>query len=253
MFKKLLFMVGVLLLVSLPALAKDPIKFVFTNYVPANYQTEAGEFKGFFVDTIIEALEKRMGIPVEMAVFPWKRCQAMVEAGEADMIATIPTPERAVYTSTIEKPIWVKKYRLYTYAGHSDLQKFNTFKGIEDLKAGGYTVVSYIGNSWSKTMLEDVGVRVFNANAVEGMYKMLAEKRGDVLIEDMVLVMPALKSLQLTDKIVATEGVVSQSNFHLLIGKKSQYADIITQLNATIEAMWQDGTIEKIIAGYTEM
>jgi polar amino acid transport system substrate-binding protein len=250
MFKKIFCMMGLLVLFSLPALAKDPLKFVYTNYAPANYQTETGEFKGFFVDIVIEAFKKRMGIPVEIAIFPWKRCQAMVEAGEADMILTIPTPERAVYTITHEKPFWIKKWRLYTYTGHPAIDKFNTFKGLEDLKTGGYTVVSYLGNGWTKTMVEDAGIPCVNANTVEGMYKMLAEKRGDVLIEDTILVNPSLKSLQLADKIIATEGVVAESNYHMLIGKKSQYAEIVPQLNKTIEDMWKDGTIEKILTEY---
>lgn len=252
MSKRMLVIIAVFMLFSGISSAKEPLTFVFTNYAPANYQTETGEFGGFFIDIIKEALEQRMGIPVTMSVFPWKRCQLLVEEGQADMIATVPTPERLVYAVATETPIWVKKWRLFTYAGHPDLAKFDAIKSIEDLKKGGYTVVSYIGNSWSDTMIKGAGIPVSDSNTVEAMYKMLAAKRGDVFIEDTLLVVPALKGLELTDKIVATEGIVAEGNFNLLIGKKSQYSDMISQLDTVLKEMWQDGTIEEILARYTQ-
>lgn len=230
--------------------AGEPLKYVFTHYPPANYQTETGEYKGFFVDIVMEALAERMAIPVAISIFPWKRCQKLLEEGDADMITTIPTPERSMYTVTHAKPIWIKKWRVHTYVGHPHINEFHKVVKIDDLRDRPYTVISYIGNGWSKSMIEDVGISVFNATTVEGMYRMLAAKRGDMIIEDDILVAPALRQLGLTHQIVATEGIVAESNFHMLIGKKSRFSGIIPELNHVIEEMWKDGTMARIFARY---
>ena len=79
---------------------------------------------------------------------------------------------------------------------------------------------------------------------------MLAGKRADIIIEESSIALPNIEKLGLSSKILSTEGIGAESGFHLLIGKKSQYVNILEQLNTVIEEMWQDGTIEKILAEY---
>lgn len=232
------------------AFAKEPIRWVFTDYPPANYQAENGEYTGFLYDITIEAFEKRLGIPVEIAIFPWKRCQILVQNGAYDVLLTIPTPERLTFTHATEEPVWVKKRIVYTYAGHPELDEMQRIRGLEDIKEKGYVVISYLGNGWMETAVEKSGISVKYATGVDGMYKMLAAKRGDIIIEESRLAHPSIKDLGLESTILATEGIGAESNFHLLIGKKSQYATILEPLNTVIREMWLDGTIAGIMAEY---
>lgn len=250
MFKKYSVLLGIFLLFSHVSFAKEPMKWVFTNYPPANYTTDAGELKGFLYDIASEALERRMGIPLDVSIYPWKRCQLLVKEGKADMIVTIPTEERLTYAIPTEKPLWIKTRILYTYPDHPRMAEIHKLNGLQDIQQAGFSVVSYMGNGWVETVVEGADIPVQYANTVEGMYKMLSQKRGDLIIEEASLVFPKLQELGLTEQIVATNGVGEESGFHILIGNASPYADKLPQLNATIEEMWNDGTIENILSKY---
>lgn len=247
MFKKVIITLVILISYQYNSFATEPIKWIFTNYPPANYQTETGEFKGLLHDITIEAFEKRLGIPVQISVFPWKRCQLMVKNGKYDMILTIPTAERLEYSVTTKQPIWLKKRMIYTYAGHPMAQELNSINGLRDVKEKGYTVISYLGNGWAKRDIESAGIPIIYSNEVDGMYQMLATQRADIIIEEPSIAFPTIKRLNLSSKIIQTEGVGAASAFHFLIGKKSLHVKVLEKLNTVVKEMWEDGTIKKII------
>lgn len=228
----------------------EPLRFVFTEYEPANFLDESGAAAGFFVDIIREALEVRLGVPVEMAVYPWPRCQYMVEEGLADMMATIPTAERRDYAVVVDTPIWIKRYKLYAAPGHAALEAMSRMRSVEDLKRSGLSVISYLGNDWSRATLERSGVRTINAGSVEGMYRMLLAGRADVAIEDPILVERTLGALGLSGRLVETDGIVEQSAFHLMLSKRSPFAGLVDELDGALAEMRVDGTIESIMSRY---
>ncbi|MBN2403045.1 MAG: transporter substrate-binding domain-containing protein [Spirochaetes bacterium] len=256
--KKILCVIAIILLVAETGSgqkirvnkAAQPFRYVFTEYFPANYLDESGKPTGFFVDIVKGALQDYLGIPVSIQVFPWRRCQFMVEQGSADMITTIPTSERLAYTVKVNSPIWIKRYRIYTWTGHPALAKMNTIKNIYDLKKRELSVISYLGNNWSETIFKKAGIPILNANTVDGMYLMLNSRRGDTIIDDPVLVDPKLKSLKLGGRIVPTSGIVEDSYFYPLIGKKSPYVSIADDFAAALTKMRQDGTIKSIMERY---
>ncbi len=81
---------------------------------------------------------------------------------------------------------------------------------------------------------------------------MLSAKRGDILVEDPILVYPSLYSLGLMEQIIRTRGVIDESRFFPLIGKKSYFTSIIPRFRQVLQDMWEDGTIHRIMAAYQE-
>ena len=126
----------------------------------------------------------------------------------------------------------------------------DSIQSIEKLKASGLSVVSYQGNNWSQASLAEAGIPVQFAASVEGMYRMLAAKRGDLVIDDPVLVCPSLKKLGFEECIVQSTGVVEESAFHPLIGKKSAWSFIQKDFERVLKEMWEDGTIEALTNRY---
>ncbi|MBN2657416.1 MAG: transporter substrate-binding domain-containing protein [Spirochaetales bacterium] len=229
----------------------EPIQWVFTDYAPANYIDEKGNYAGFLYEITIEALENRMGIPVEISIYPWPRCQHLVKTGDRDMMLTIPTKERLEYAISTDSPVWVKKRLIYTYIEHENLETINELHGLADIKQTGYSVISYIGNDWIKeNVAEKFHIPVEYARGVEGMYRMLAAGRGDLIIEEKSIARSNIEQLELQELIVETEGIGEESHFHLLISKQSPHSNIIYELNCVLDEMWEDGTIEKILKKY---
>ncbi|MBC2712549.1 MAG: transporter substrate-binding domain-containing protein [Desulfosarcina sp.] len=249
---KALSIIIIILLLSLamPASGQDAVKWVFTNYPPANYQTENGRFEGFFHDIVTEVFDRGLGIHVDIAVYPWKRCQAMVKEGTTDIMVTIPTPERLEYALTHSRPIWTKRRILYTYRSHPKIHEIQQLNGLTAIKSGGYQVISYLGNGWTEKEVQGIGITVVYATTVDGMYRMLAAKRGDLIIEEKSLVAPRITEQGLSESIVETKGVGSESGFHILISKKSPYAALISQVDREVEAMRTHGKIDRIFTKY---
>ncbi|MBN1141857.1 MAG: transporter substrate-binding domain-containing protein [Deltaproteobacteria bacterium] len=236
---------------SLPC-QSESLLIVFTPYNPANYIDDQGKPNGFFVEIMREALEKRLGIKMKLAVYPWRRCQDMIANGKADLMMTIPTKERLGYSIVADSPIWIKKYRIYTYKEHPFLERMHKIRSFAELKKEKFTVISYIGNDWSKTELENEGIPVTNAPTVESMYRMLLRKRGDLIVEDPLLVAPILAAIGSTGEIVPTQGVVGESRFYPLIGKKSAFAALVPKIEKVLGEMWADGSMARIMAAYRE-
>jgi len=233
-----------------PAESQDVVKWVFTDYPPANFRAETGNFSGFFYDIVIEVFQHRLGLRVDIAVYPWKRCQRMVKSGEADIMVTIPTPERKKYSVTHSRPIWIKRRILYTFREHPRIHEIHLLNGLASIEEGGYRVISYLGNGWTEKEVQGVGIPVAFATTVDNMYRMLAAKRGDLIIEEKVLAAPHIVDLGLSEKIVETNGVGSESGFYILIGKKSVYASLVSTLDREIEDMRKRGSLEDIFRSY---
>lgn len=230
--------------------SKEPLLYVFTNYYPANYINEEGNFEGLFVDIIKEVFENRLNIPVRIEVYPWNRCQAMVEQGEADIITTVPTPNRLKWSIANPDPFWTKQFCLYTWIDHPKIKQMDTVRSAHDLIYFNFSILSYIGNDWADTTFYGTGVTLIEATSVESMFKMLAAKRGDVIIEDPMLMNPSLKSLNIEDKIIKTKGMVEEVPFHFLIGKKSKYFHVAESAFKVLQELKKDGTIDHFIEKY---
>jgi polar amino acid transport system substrate-binding protein len=247
---KLLCIAILVLGIAMPASGQDVVKWVFTDYPPANYQSEDGHFKGFLHDIVLEVFNQGLGLRVDIAVFPWKRCQKMVEAGEADIMVSVPTPQRLEYTLTHNRPIWTKRRILYTYCAHPRINEIEQLNGLAAVRNGGYTVISYLGNDWTKREVQNSGIPVVYATTVDGMYRMLAAHRGDLIIEEKSLAAPRITDLGLSKRIVATKGVGSKSGFHILVSKKSAYAVRISQIDREVESMRSRNRFDQIFSSY---
>lgn len=230
--------------------AKESVLFVYTSYEPANFRTQDNKDSGFFVEILKEALENRLGLEMKTAIYPWSRCQIMARDGTADILATIPTEERLSYCSVNNNPVWVKQYRIYTWTGHPEISRMNAVRSVSDLKSTKLAVVSYIGNDWSKSVLEVAGIPIVHAVSVESMYLMLMAKRADMIVEDPILVHNMCVKQNCVGRIHSTSGIVEQSPFHYLVSKKSAFHSRMPEFNIVIDEMLKDGTIEKILASY---
>lgn len=247
---KTLFVFLLLLGITPCAHAQDTAKWVFTDYPPANYQLPNGQHAGYLHDIVIDVFEKRLGIKVHIDVMPWKRCQVMVADGTADLMVTIPTPQRQTYTVTHENPIWIKRRILFTYRNHPRFDTIDRLNGLAQIKNDGYTVISYLGNDWAQNTFQHAGITILYATTVEGMYRMLSAQRGDLVVEERGLALPRIQALGLAETVVETGGIASESGFHILISKKSPFAALIPRLNREIEAMRASGDLDRITGHY---
>ncbi len=245
-------MILILALAVCTLAAEKPVLCVYTEYKPANFVDEKGDHTGFFVDIARELFERRLGYRLEFRIYPWARCQTMLERGEADFIMTIPTDERLNYSRSVPTPIWIKQYRIVTLRDHPRMNAIESIRSRNDLAASGVCVLSYLGNNWSKERLEAIGIPVINAPTVDGMYNMLLAKRGDILVEDTLLAQTYILVHKLKERLTITGGIVDESPFHILIGENSHLVQSFSRISDALREMKADGTIDRITSQYAK-
>lgn len=225
------------------------VKWAFTSYEPANYINKNSEPTGFFVD-IMQELFRRVGKTLIIEHHPWLRCQALAQAGLVDIITTIPTKERLDYSIPVNPPIWEPMFCVYALKSHPGIKLMDRIQKPEDIAALGYSVLTYSGNDFLKTTLLSKGVKLIESGSVESMYKMLVAGRGDCIVEIDLLASRNLKAFGFTQEVQKTNGTVEGAAYNILISKKSAYKELAPLLSDTLKAMYEDGTIKKIMAGY---
>jgi polar amino acid transport system substrate-binding protein len=191
-----------------------------------------------------------MGLTVVWAVYPWTRCQENLKIGTDDAIITVPTLERAAYTVTHKDPFYQKPLHLFTYIDHPRIAEIKKIRKIDDLREGGFSVITYSGNGWHRENIQPLGIKTYETSYLENQWKMLAEKRGDTVIEWPPGAWPDIKRVGVPDRLVDTGVTISSMPFHLLIRKTSHHAGILADFNETIKRMKTDGTIRMILSRY---
>ena len=230
--------------------AREPLRMAYLEFKPFHWRDGHGRMQGFFCEIVTEAVERRMGIPVHWVSMPWARCQASVREGKADAMLTVPTPERAEYAQASPEPFYLKQETVFTYAGHPRLEEIRGLARLEDLRAAGFTVATYNENGWSKAHVEPLGIPVRTANSLESVWRMLALKRADLVVEWPPAAWPVIRSQGLESAIVQTGAEMASLPFHLLVGRKSPLVGVLPEFSRTIRAMQEDGTMARILGAY---
>ncbi len=234
-------------LVSLPAHSEAaPMRFVYSdNYIPFSW-AEYGRTDGILIDIVNETIGNRMNIAVSHASYPWKRAQNFVASGEADAFVTVPTKNRREYSACSENPVITVNVNAYTYAGHPRMDELMAVKSFEDLKS--FKVIDYIGNGWAKNKFKDMSITW--ATNLETSYRMLAGKRGDVMVRNTFNFDYYSNVLNIKDKVAKLPTALSSVAFHLCINKNSRYIDILPEFDKVIEDFNANDELNLITKNY---
>jgi polar amino acid transport system substrate-binding protein len=234
----------------IPASAREALRIAYPVFQPFHWVNDQGQMQGLFYDIITEALEKRMGIAVIWTAYPWIRCQENLKTGVDDIILTVPTAERSVYTITHQHPFYEKPLNLFTYKGHARMDAIRRIGGIGDLASSGLKVITYSGNGWNSKHIRSQGIRTYETPYLESVWRMLAQKRGDLVIEWPPSAWPMISRLNLDQQIIDTGFTITAMPFHLLLRKGAADPTMLQAFDATVQRMKADGTISAILRRY---
>ncbi|TKB23796.1 amino acid ABC transporter substrate-binding protein [Desulfopila sp. IMCC35006] len=217
-----------------------------TPYIFANCQRKP---EGIFYD-IIDKSFRRIKVPLQYDVYPWKRAQLQVQTRKADALITIPTPERLKYLVPSHEPVFVMRYKIFTQSDNPNIAKIRAIRTLAELKD--LKIIDYIGDGWAEKNLAQYGVE-WSPN-LSSVCKMLAAHRGDVFLQDEAMVRYAINNIkknegrtsQNYDRIIAIDAPVPAIKFHLMVRKDSPYLYLLPQFDAALRAMHKDGDFDKI-------
>lgn len=231
---------------------EEPMRIVFAlGYPPFSWLDDMGQSEGILVDAAEQILHQRLGIPVELKIYPWKRAQQMVEFGEADAFITVPTTDRSKYTTIIQPPILPTEFRIFISATNPKRPEIEQAKTLAELKRIANISTGYLtGSGWHIEHLQEFPTVVTAAKLSE-VLKMVEAQRLDIYIDSSQIVEYHLKVYGLKDKIISVGNVMDAPTWNLCIGKKSKYSAYAKRIATEIQKMFVNGEIVQITKSIT--
>lgn len=244
---KLLPLVLFFLVAPIVAIAA-PLKLAFPEHYAPLVWTENGKMKGAAIDLLDIILKNKLNIEAQYDGYPWSRAQINVQKGIADAFVTIPIPERLEYTTCSNEPVFSIDIVIYTYLNHPRRDEILAIKSPRDLLD--FTLVDYRGNGWLKSRLPEA--KVVWTDTLQQTYKLLANKRADIIVRDTINFDYFSRDYSYTDRIEKTSVVVDTINIHFCINKNSEYTSILPDFDKAIREIRKEGIVEAIIDEYTK-
>jgi polar amino acid transport system substrate-binding protein len=247
-------LLALLVAVSLNVSAVEPgvVRFVALESPPmamVDANSPAG-IKGLYAETLENILGQRMKRQWSGTLLPWKRAQAEVQSGTADIMITIPTLERRTYALVSTQAVYEEYLYVYTYKDHPKIGEIRKIKTANDILRLGLIPATNLGNNWHRENIDAEGIKTHYIPAEENLAKFLAAKRADIMIDTPSSMNRIIDNLRLTQQIEMTPARFGPIKFHILVSKKSPLASSMQSLNQVVEQFVKDGTRERLAAKY---
>lgn len=190
-----------------------------------------------------QALE-RAHIAYTCEALPWKRAQLMVQQGERDALVTLATDERAAYSQASHEIVYKVHLVAFINALHPQREQLAKLSTIEQLRH--WRVLSYLGDGWAKSHLEDAGITVdWSRDRVTVLDKLIA-LHGDLWIADYISAVPLIRAMNKQKAIAMLADDFGTYNFRFLIGRHSTYLARLSAIDAALKSMREDGTSARL-------
>ncbi len=209
--------------------------------------------QGGLLVEIVDAIFKQMDMSYTVEVYPWARAQAMVQAGRADVLVTVPTDERRGYALVSEQTVFPMLMQVYARKDHPRLAEIRRIKSAQDIAALDLVAISNLGNGWHKANIEGAGVKTYYGTNDESAARMLAARRGDVLVDSAVSMALEIRRQGLQGELTAAAAPFAPLRFHVLLSQKSPFVQRMPDINRAIATLHKNGTLERLYQKYTRI
>ncbi len=217
------------------------LKAVFSEDLKPWSYVKDGKIEGVY-PAIISELAKELNIKAEFKSYPIKRCEVLMEQGEADlMIGIKDTQQRKKYIEFLKTPYRLSSAKVF-YTRTGDKGKLKRFKDLYNLTVGVELGTKYFPEFDNDHKI----VKEYVSNEEQNFYKLIA-RRIDVLIipEDRGEFL--ISTLNMRDKIEKASYRFSDgSPRYIGISKKSPFIKDIKKFDAAMKKLAGNGTLEKL-------
>ncbi len=199
---------------------------------------------GIDIDLCI-ALEKRLGIRIDIRRVPWARALDMMRSGQADLITGIArTGERELFLHYLPTSYSVVRPMFFAPKGQGAL-----VRSYEELY--GKSIGISTNSAYFPRFNADAGLNKQSLSTEAQILQMLALKRIDLAIGTDPNLSWDIARLGLKDAIEPTAWQPEErTELFLALSKKSPAAALLERMDAALRAMIADGSMDAIKAAY---
>jgi len=238
------------LAVCTSAYAQPPAKLriaLSEEYAPWSSGTGDG-VRGLARDLLTEILQERMGYSLTFVGYPWGRAQSEVIRGRADLICTAPSTERGRYTIATRSPLFTAPMRIYASNRPDVLHRLDGVHDLTSLNAAPVRFNLYVGAGWMRDHLDSTKIEV--GGSLEQILTKLSMGRGDVVVENSLVVRYMIGRMGLGNTIVELAPTLDALHFHILVGNRSRLAADMPRLDSVVDQFLSSPGYQAILRHY---
>lgn len=199
---------------------------------------------------LMEAIFSRIGIEIQLELYPQKRMLQTLKEGTKDAATVISiNKERSKYIEFSE-PIFQKKGLLFYRKEKNKTFEWETY---EDLK--GLIIGVVRGHNYGDEFREAVkkyDLKLEEVSTVEQNFKKLVAGRIDIFLEIELTAIQFLRKKEYRDKIASAEKPYYTKDYHIGFSKNAKAILFLPLVNRAIREMKKDGSLEDIIAPFLQ-
>lgn len=230
-----------------PAHAQEKLTLCSADSPPWTIQKSKSpsDIEGLAVD-IMDELFKRAGADIHLVALPFKRCLENTKSGELDgCFMTIKNKEREQYAEFSDSYLEIPTYVYFSPDKFGQFE-WNSWEDLKPYKIGVQRGFKY-GPSFT-TASKNMPLRIVEVSDVtEGAGMLLLGRIDLLLINEFRYDYLLLHHPEFRGKLSRAQRPVGIGHVHIAISKRSPSASLIPKLNAVIQEMTSDGTIQKIV------
>ncbi|MDV7340178.1 transporter substrate-binding domain-containing protein [Terasakiella sp. A23] len=244
---KLLFILacalGIFMTGAAQAGKNEKLVFGSIHFPPYTIVEDDKSLSGFDAELVIEGF-KRLDIPVEIKIFPWKRVIQQAENGEiTGAISCSPRPKKFYITQPTSRAT-----DAFFFLNDFDFEK-HPIATVSDLRNSPDLTVGGVNGYKHLQLLESKNIQYDSSPDDDTGFKKLFAGRIDIFLTIQEFGNYTLKQLDLSD--MATSIPLRTKRYHLCISKAWPGAkEIHEKFDQVLKEMREDGTYDKIHAKY---
>ena len=229
---------------------EPPLRLVTLEYPPYIKQT-GNEAQGLTVDIVKEAFA-RIGKPIAIEFYPWKRSLSMLAEGKVDGLFTIKkTLEREASMLFPRKALISQDYVFFVRKG-SKIQFNGNFVSLADASIGVVNATSY-GANFDEAAQSGRFKKLDIANNYDLTFRKLLGGRVDAVICSRLVGLDILKNMNAADKVEISGPPTETTVSYLVFSMKKNHSELSATFDLAIESMEKDGSIGRIFKKYNAL
>ena len=239
------FLCGLCVLALRPGLAQGTrqreLRVVGTNFERIYERQSDGGFTGMGVE-LVRIVAQACGFSVRFDIYPWRRAQALVSRGEADLlVGPYKSAERQLTMAFGARPFFQDQVVFYARADKAPVWDgdYAALRGKRIVTLNGWIY----GSAFSRAL---AGLQVSVANTVENGLNMLAYGRVDLFASNRRDTDPVIRALALHNKVVALAPLIDVQDAYFAFPLGERFDPLRLRFDQVMQDLAARGELQKL-------
>lgn len=201
---------------------------------------------GLFI-TITQEVFSRAGLDYEITLFPFKRVIAYIHSGKADVMLMVSKTEERERFVRFTDPVFKDPYFLYYSSQRFHHFQWQTWEDLSPYTLGAVSDFNY-GQVFTQAVKQQSIQVQYVSNDRLNLRKLVGGRVDFIILNERNARRLLLEQPELAHQIKRSDKVLYESHYPFGFSKKSIFISKITEINAIIKDLSEDGTLEKILS-----